>query len=221
MFTGLIEEFGVVVSLTRTSTSAKLVIAVGLQLATTKIGESVAVNGVCLTVTSLRRRDLEFDVSLESLKKTTLGTIKVGEKVNLERALLITGRLGGHLVTGHVDGLGEIKKKIIFDNKGFELHVSIPSDLLRYVVPKGSIALDGVSLTAADIRDALLVIAVVPHTGRATLFGSKGVGDQVNVEVDLLSKYIEKHLAKYDAPSGVTQELLDRAGFFPMGWIEN
>ena len=220
MFTGIIEEFGVVAAFSRNSSSGKLTIAVGKELSTAKVGDSIAINGVCLTVTNLRRRALDFDVSLESLKRSNLGSLKVGDKVNLERALLTTGRLGGHLVTGHIDGVGEIRKKIIFDNKGFELHVSIPSDLLKYVVPKGSICLDGVSLTVADIRNSLLVIAVVPHTGRSTIFGSKGVGDQINIEVDILSKYIEKHLAKAQ-PAGITDDMLDRAGFFPMGWIEN
>lgn len=122
------------------------------------------------------------------------------------------------MVTGHVDGVGEIRN-IVKSGNGFDLYVSIPSELLCYLVPKGSIALDGVSLTVADFRQGLVVIAVIPLTAKATTLGSRKIGDKVNIEVDILSKYIEKHLAKGTA--GISEEMLTRVGLMPMGWIEN
>jgi riboflavin synthase len=219
MFTGIIEELGVVTSLIRGSQAGKLTISVSRDFANIKVGESVAINGVCLTVTGIRRNFIEFDISSETLKKSSLSELKIGDKVNLEKALLVSGRLGGHMVTGHVDGVGEIRNKIDL-GKGFELHVSIPSELLRYLVPKGSIALDGVSLTIADLRNALLVASVVPHTVRSTNLGAKNIGDRVNIEVDVLSKYIERHLKK-EMNKGITEDTLTRVGFLPMGWIDN
>lgn len=218
MFTGLIEELGIVASFIRGAQLAKLVISVGKELASTKVGESLAVNGVCLTVTTVRRNFLEFDISAETLKKSTLADLKISDKVNLERALPVAGRLGGHLVSGHIDGVGEIRKKIPQD-KGFEFHFSLPSDLLRYLVPKGSIAIDGISLTVADLRNDLLVVSVIPHTSKATSLADKNIGEKVNIEVDMLSKYIEKHLHKQ--MGGINEEILNQVGYMPMGWIDN
>jgi riboflavin synthase len=215
MFTGIIEEKGIVTSIIRASHSGKLTLSVSRVLAESKIGDSLAVNGVCLTVADIRRNFLEFDFSAETLKKTALMDVRVGDKANLERALPLSGRLGGHMVTGHVDGLGEVRKKA----GNLELHVSIPSELLIYLVPKGSIALDGVSLTVTDLRDALMVVTIVPHTARSTTLGEKNVGDRVNIEVDILSKYIEKHLK--GETRGITEDTLLRVGYLPMGWIEN
>ena len=161
---------------------------------------------------------MEFDVSAETLKKSTLKALRKSEKVNLEPALTLSGKLGGHMVSGHVDGVGEIRKKVTA-GKGIELHLSIPSDLLHYLVAKGSVSIDGISLTVADIRDDLIVIAVVPHTVNTTNLGNKKIGDLVNIEVDLLSKYIERHLNQ--TQTSISEETLTRAGFMPMGWIEN
>lgn len=219
MFTGIIEELGKVVSLTRSSQTGRLTIAVSKDFSQVKTGESIAVNGSCLTVTAVKRGNLEFDLSFETLQKTTLHTVKLGDKVNLERALPIAGRLGGHLVSGHVDGIGEIRQKIS-QSKGLELHVSIPSQLLTYAVQKGSISLDGISLTIADIRKSLLIIYVVPHTAKVTTLGQKNIGDQINIEVDLLSKYIERHL-RQEVNKGISDDTLSRVGFLPMGWIDN
>ncbi|NQT30003.1 MAG: riboflavin synthase [Candidatus Saganbacteria bacterium] len=218
MFTGIIEELGVVTSIIRDSAAAKLTVSASKQFAGTRVGESIAINGACLTVTNLRRNFIEFDISKETLNKTTLGILRIGDKVNLERALLISGRMGGHMVTGHVDGVGEIKNKIV-SGRGFVLHISIPSALLRYLVSKGSICVDGVSLTVADVRKALLVVGVVPHTAGATTLGAKDIGDRVNIEVDILSKYIERQLR--GEVKGVSEEMMVKAGFFPMGLIEN
>ncbi|MEE8638586.1 MAG: riboflavin synthase [Candidatus Margulisiibacteriota bacterium] len=218
MFTGIIEELGIVTSLIRGSQSGKLTISVSKNFAGTKAGESIAVNGVCLTATSIRRNFIEFDISAETLKRSALQDLKIGDKVNLERALLVSGRLGGHLVTGHVDGVGEIRKRVNL-GKNFELHISLPSELLHYLVPKGSIALDGVSLTIADMRNALVVVSIVPHTSQTTILKEKNVGDRVNVEVDVFSKYIERHLK--GGAKGITDETLVRVGYLPMGWTDN
>lgn len=218
MFTGIIEEQAVVASLIQSSPNGKIVVASERVAASAKVGESVAVNGVCLTAVNIRGKFIEFDVSAETFKKSTLRDLKIGDKVNLEPALTLSKKLGGHMVTGHVDGVGEIRN-IVKSGNGFDLYVSIPSELLCYLVPKGSIALDGVSLTVADFRQGLVVIAVIPLTLKSTTLGGRKIGDKVNIEVDILSKYIEKHLAKGTA--GISEEMLTRVGLMPMGWIEN
>lgn len=218
MFTGIIEELGIVASFIRGSQSAKLTLSVSKNLAAAKPGESVAVNGACLTVTNIKRNLLEFDISPETIKRSTLNELKIGDKVNLERAIPVSGRLGGHLVSGHVDGVGEIKRKRA-QGKGMELYVSLPSDLLRYLVPKGSITLDGISLTVASIQRGLLVVSVVPHTAQSTSLALKTVGDRLNIEVDILSKYMERHLKGH--MKGLGEEAVTQAGYLPMGWIEN
>lgn len=219
MFTGIIEELGIVTSFIRGHSAAKLTVSVGRDLSASKTGDSVAVNGICLTVTTVRRNFLEFDASPETIKRTALVDLKIGDRVNLERALPVNGRLGGHLVTGHVDGIGEVRQKIALE-KAFELHFSLPSELIRYLVPKGSVTLDGVSLTVGDFLDGLLVVTIIPHSAEKTTLGSLNVGDRVNVEVDILSKYIERHL-RGEAKPGITEETMLRAGFLPMGWMEN
>lgn len=218
MFTGIIEQVGVVASFIRGQQSAKLMIASAKIFDDLKVGDSIAVNGSCLTVSHERRGFAEFDLSAETLKKTTLGELRIGDKVNLERALLVSGRLGGHLVTGHIDGLGEIRSKVA-RAEGVELQLSVPSELLRYLVAKGSIAVDGVSLTVADFRDGLFSVALVPQTLKATNLAERSVGDRVNLEIDILSKYIEKHLR--GEPKGITDETMMRVGFLPMGWTDN
>ena len=220
MFTGIIEEQGIVVSVIRGPQAARLSVAVSVHFAGTKLGDSISVNGVCLTVANIRRNFLDFDITVETLKRSTLLELKVGDKVNLERAALISGRVGGHLVNGHIDGVGEIRKKIRLE-KGFEFQFSIPSELLRYLVPKGSIAIDGISLTVADLNDALLVLYVIPHTAGTTTLGAKNVGDRVNVEVDIMSKYVERHLQSQFAGPSISNDTLAKIGILPMGWIEN
>lgn len=218
MFTGIIEELGIIASLVRGSQSGKLVVSASRNFSQAKVGESIAINGVCLTLTNIRRNLLEFDISSETIKKSTFSSLKIGDKVNLERALLVAGRLGGHLVSGHVDGVGEVRKKVSFE-KGFELHISVPSELLRYAVPKGSITIDGISLTVADMRNALIVVSVVPHTAKSTTLGMKNIGDHVNIEVDILSKYIERHLKGEAQKMG--DDTMVKMGYLPMGWIDN
>jgi riboflavin synthase len=218
MFTGIIEQIGVVASLIKAPQAAKLVIAGGKYFDDLKPGESVAVNGACLTVTVVRRGFAEFDLSPESLKKTTLGELKISDKVNLERALPVAGRLGGHLVTGHIDGVGELKNRVV-SGEACDLYLSIPSELLVYLVPKGAIAVDGVSLTVADFRDGLLRVALIPLTLKTTTLGLRRSGERLNLEVDIISKYIEKHLR--GEPKGVSEELMMKMGIMPMGWTDN
>ncbi|MCU0641664.1 MAG: riboflavin synthase [Candidatus Margulisbacteria bacterium] len=218
MFTGIVEQIGVVASFIRTQNSAKLVVSAGKYFDDLKPGDSVAVNGACLTATQCRRGFAEFDVSNETIKRSALIDLKISDKVNLEKALPIGGRLGGHLVTGHIDGTAEVRNRTK-NGEGFDLWLSIPSDLLRYLVAKGSIAVDGASLTVADFRDSLLKVTVIPHTSRHTTLTSKAVGDRVNIEVDLISKYIEKHLM--GEPRGVSDEMMMRLGIMPLGGNDN
>jgi len=218
MFTGIVEQIGVIASIIRSSHSAKLAIAGNKLFDDVKIGDSVAVNGVCLTVTAVRRNFAEFDLSPETLNNSTFATARIGEKVNLEKALPVSGRLGGHLVTGHIDGVGELRSRVSA-GEGLDLYLSVPSGILKYLVVKGSVAIDGISLTLADFRDGLILMSVIPQTLKNTTLGQKSVGDKVNIEVDLISKYIEKHLR--GEPKGVTEEMMMRAGILPMGWTDN
>jgi riboflavin synthase len=218
MFTGIVEQVGIVVSFIRGSQTAKLAVSAAKIFDDVKTGDSISINGVCLTVTAVRRSFAEFDISSETLKRSGLSELKIGEKVNLERALPLSGRLGGHLVSGHIDGVGEIKSKVV-SGEGFDLYLSIPSEILRYLVPQGSIAIDGVSLTVADFRDGLLRVSVIPQTVRSTTLSLKNVGEKINVEVDLISKYIERHLK--GEPKGISEEVMMRMGILPMGWTDN
>ena len=218
MFTGIIEQIGSVTTIIRKGQLARLSVSAPKYFDEIKVGESIAVNGVCLTVNNNRHNAAEFDLSDETVRNSNLGTLKIGEKVNLERALLLHGRLGGHIVTGHIDGVGEIKYKKSA-GEGFELYLSIPSEILRYLVVKGSIAVDGVSLTVADFHEGLLKIAVIPQTAKSTILSLKSQGDRVNLEVDLLSKYVEKHLR--GEPKTISDETMMRVGFLPIGWTDN
>lgn len=218
MFTGIVEQIGTATTVIRKGNLGRISVSAPGIFEGVKTGDSIAVNGVCLTVSSCRRGAAEFDLSAETIKNSTLGGLAIGDKVNLERALLLNGRLGGHIVTGHIDGVGEIRNKRV-SGEGFDLYLSIPSEILHYLVQRGSIAVDGISLTVADFRDGLLKIAVVPQTAKNTNLGQKSAGDRVNLEVDVLSKYIEKHLR--GEPKTITDETMMRVGFLPMGWIDN
>lgn len=215
MFTGLIEEIGTVRRVEPRPQGARLTIAASGVLDGTRCGDSIAVNGACLTVVDLKAGALVAEVMAETLKVTTLGSLKAGDKVNLERALQLGGRLGGHLVSGHVDGVGEIKMKRRA-GIAWELVVEVPPGLERYIAPKGSLALDGTSLTVITAERNLVTVGIIPHTARNTILGSKGPGDGVNVEVDLLARYLEKLLTRpQETPvqNGLTFEFLADNGF--------
>jgi riboflavin synthase len=191
MFTGIVEELGTVVAVApdRVRLSAATV------LADAEVGDSIAVDGCCLTLVELGEGWWDADVSAETLKRTTLGDLQPGDRVNLERPVRAQDRLGGHIVQGHVDGVGEIVEPAL------DLRVHMPRDLLRYVVEKGSIAVDGVSLTVVDVLDDGFTVALIPHTARVTTLGLKGPGDPVNLEVDVTVKYVERLLTWNAAPS--------------------
>ncbi len=190
MFTGIVDERGTVVSRERT----RLAIRCPVTAADAVVGDSVAVNGTCLTVVEVRAGGAAFDLSEETLARTALGGLAEGDPVNLERPATLASRLGGHLVQGHVDGVGEVTT-VRSDGDGARISVRLPGPLLRYVVEKGSIALDGVSLTVAALRDDVIEIALIPHTLGVTTFGDRAPGDPVNVEVDVVAKYVERLVA--------------------------
>lgn len=194
MFTGIIEGAGVVQAIEVTPAGARLVVSAPEIAATTSIGDSVAVNGVCLTAVELRDGRLAFDAITETLRRTNLGQLAVGQKVNLERPLRANGRFDGHVVQGHVDGLAELVS-VVAEGSARRLRLRLPDNLLRYVVEKGSVALDGISLTVAAVGDDWLEVAIIPHTWQVTSLGHKTPGDTVNVEVDILAKYVERLLA--------------------------
>jgi riboflavin synthase len=187
MFTGLVEELGRV----RSRKGDRLEIEASLVLEDAKIGDSTAVNGCCLTVVALGPSSWEADVTEESFGRTNLGDLRPGDPVNLERPVRLTDRLGGHLVQGHVDAVGTIIEPVP------DLAIRLPAGLGRYVVEKGSITVDGVSLTVVDVTDDRFTVAVIPHTAEVTTLGYKGPGDRVNLEVDVMAKYAEKLLEGY------------------------
>jgi riboflavin synthase len=188
MFTGIVEERGVVGARTDNS----LTVSCRVVLRDADVGASLAVNGVCLTVVERTGGSLRFDLSDETLARTSLRRLSAGDPVNLERPVTLAGRLGGHLVQGHVDGVGTVGAVTPDDTGGATVRIVVPAELLRYLVPKGSVAVDGVSLTVASLEDEGCTIAVIPHTRAVTTFGSIGEGDPVNIETDVLAKYVER-----------------------------
>lgn len=193
MFTGIVEQQGRVVSTDTSDTGARFTIESRLITSDLEVGDSVAVNGTCLTAVTVDRDRSRFAVDLvpETLDRTSLGAITEGASVNLERAMPASGRFDGHVVQGHVDGVG-IVAKLTRDGDGVRMGIDLPPDLLRYVVEKGSITLDGVSLTVAAVRETGIEIALIPHTLEVTTLGSRVTGDRINVEVDILAKYVER-----------------------------
>lgn len=194
MFTGIIECAGTVRAIEVRDDGARLVVSAPEVAETAAIGDSVAVNGVCLTAVELRDGQVSFDAINETLARTNLGRLQVGQRVNLERPLRANGRFDGHVVQGHVDGTAELVS-ITSEGASHRLRLQLPADLMRYVVEKGSIALDGISLTVAAVGEEWLEVAIIPHTWQVTSLGHKTPGDTVNVEVDILAKYVERLLA--------------------------
>ena len=195
MFTGIIEGVGRLATLEHRGGDVRLTIDVGsLPFEAVQLGESIAVNGVCLTVIEFDARSFAADASNETLALTTLGGLAVGDAVNLERAMRPTDRLGGHLVSGHVDGLGRVER-IEPDARAQRWRFSAPAPLLSYIAKKGSICVDGVSLTVNEVDDAGFDVALVPHTVAHTRFAHTQVGDAVNLEIDLVARYVERLLA--------------------------
>ena len=208
MFTGIIEELGKIQYIT----SNKIEINASRIMDDVKLGDSISVNGVCLTVSKLLNSGFFADISPETLKMTSFSKLKSGCKVNLERAMILNGRFGGHIVTGHIDGICKCKtiRKIgEFYNIAFELN----NENLKYIAKKGSVTIDGISLTVADIINNIVTIAVIPHTFENTTLSELKVGDFVNIETDILAKYVEKFLLTGDNRSGINKEFLLENGF--------
>jgi len=189
MFSGIIEEKGVVQKVEKKENLFVMTVKAKKVLAGTKIGDSISVNGVCLTVTQKSGRSVTFDLMKETLDATTLKYAQSDKSINLERALKVNARLGGHFVSGHVDGVGKLVKIVNIPNY-VEWQIAIDKSLAKYLAPKGSVAIDGVSLTIGWVKKNLFSIYLIPHTLQVTTFGEKRVGDSLNIETDLLAKYI-------------------------------
>ena len=193
MFTGIVEEMGGITVMNKSQAGAKLTILASTVMSDLKIGDSVSVNGICLTVVARSERDFSVEVSPETLSVTTLGSFAVGMPVNLERAMKLNERIGGHLVAGHVDGVGVIRSRQQ-DASAIVFTIGAPPEILRYCVAKGSITVDGISLTINAISEQWFSVAIIPHTAKVTILGLKQVNDTVNLESDLIGKYVERLL---------------------------
>lgn len=208
MFTGIIEELGKILNIT----SNKILVECVTVIQNTNIGDSIAVNGVCLTVTDITSKTFTADISQETLKITTLKNLKTGDFVNLERAMTANGRFGGHIVSGHIDGIGKIVN--IQNKKNFyDLTIELNYQEAKYSVKKGSITINGISLTIANISENIINIAIIPHTYENTNLKTLKNGDLINIEVDIIAKYIEKFLSTSDNKSSINLEFLQKHGF--------
>jgi len=209
MFTGLILEMGEITSVKRRSGGAVLSLKSKETAETAVIGDSIAVNGVCLTVVVKKRDELSFDLSDETLRSTNLGGLDTGDAVNLESSLRPDSKIGGHFVTGHVDGVGKIRSKV---NAGemLKFEIEAPAQVIKFLVRKGSVAVDGISLTVVDILKDSFTLVIIPHTAKLTTLGFKSLGDTVNIEVDILGKYVARFLNKgEDRDSGFMKTLME------------
>ncbi len=217
MFTGIIAACGEITALEKQAGDGRLRINAGkLDMSDVQLGDSIAIDGVCLTVVKFDSSSFEMDVSAETLGKTTLGDFKAGRKVNLEKALLPTTRLGGHIVSGHVDGVGSIEsREQVGESQQFR--VRVPDDLAKYVAIKGSICIDGVSLTVNHVEGAVFEINIIPHTAAVTTIGDYQVGRKLNIEVDIIARYLERLLlgdkAAEPQASGLSLETLIQHGY--------
>ncbi len=211
MFTGIVETLGVVKSVAKGAKSSKLTIGItGVAFDDVKIGDSICTNGVCLTVVEFSTSEFVADVMHQTLKHSSLGSLKVGEYVNLERAMKASDRFGGHIVSGHIDGVGTVSN-IKKDDIAIYYIIKADKNIIRYIVDKGSIAIDGISLTVASVRTDSFMVSIIPHTAECTTLSRKSVGSVVNLENDIIGKYVEKLLSK---PSGsITKEFLLENGF--------
>ena len=216
MFTGIVEETGTLRSLSRGSKSCVIHVQCSTVLEDTRIGDSIAVNGICLTVTSVESGGFTADVMNETLSRSSLAQTRPGDPVNLERAMAANGRFGGHIVSGHIDGTGIIRE-IRDDDNAVWYTVEAPPEILRYVVEKGSIAIDGISLTVARVDDRSFQVSVIPHTRAVTALSSRRVGSPVNLENDIVGKYVEKLMQPAPSESGpasrITMEFLAQHGY--------
>lgn len=216
MFTGLIIELGEVVSLDKKTEGARLSIKAPEIIKDAAEGDSIAINGVCLTVTEMRMSgsEISFDISYETMQKTNLGELKRGDKVNLEPSLKPYSKLGGHFVTGHVECVGKISAKTQIGN-ALKIEIDAPEEILRYLVERGSVAVDGISLTVVNVSKDSFSVVIIPHTSKMTTIGFKKIGDTVNLEPDILAKYVDRFLRnqKQDNSEESLMATLKRSGF--------
>ncbi|MFR8868592.1 riboflavin synthase [Paraclostridium sordellii] len=217
MFTGIVEEIGFIKGIKKGEKSSKLFIKANKVLNQLNIGDSIATNGVCLTVTDLNNDSFEADVMAETLRRSNLESFNIGSEVNLERALSLEKRLGGHIVSGHIDGIGTLTSFIKEDN-AIWITVKASMNILKYIVHKGSITIDGISLTVAYVDDSCFKVSIIPHTARETTLLNKKVGNTVNLECDLIGKYVEKLLGlnidkNNNHENLISEEFLSKNGF--------
>lgn len=214
LFTGIVEEIGTVSSVKQGANSLQLTISCEKVLSDARIGDSIAVNGVCLTVANFTRGHFIADVMPETVKATTIQSLAAGSVVNLERAMAANGRFGGHIVSGHVDSTGEIVSLRQVENAIY-MEIRIDEEFLRYFIPKGSVTVDGTSLTVFGVTDSGFIISLIPVTQEDSIIGRKRIGDFVNIECDMLAKYVERLLSKKEPKKsgGVTMETLVANGF--------
>lgn len=215
MFTGIIEEIGVIKKITKGVNSEKLLIQCNKVLEETKLGDSICTNGVCLTVTDINDHSFQADVMTETLLRSNLGNLTLGSEVNLERALTLSSRLGGHIVSGHIDGVGKIVSLKRIDNS-IEVTIEAKLSILKYIIEKGSITIDGISLTVTYVDNKAFKVCIIPHTGENTILLKKKVGESVNLECDILGKYVEMLLSfkvEEKKKSNISEGFLRENGF--------
>lgn len=220
MFTGIIEGLGTVSSISPSGRGSRFTITSDFDLTDTRIGDSIAVNGACLTAVTLDGRRFTVDVSPETLNRTVLGRLKIADRVNLERALRLSDRLDGHLVSGHVDGIGVLRERKTVANAIIMVY-RVPASLARYMIEKGSVAVDGTSLTINRCDEASFEVSIIPHTAGMTTISHKKIGDAVNIETDLIGKYVERFVIdradeagkKKPADGGIDTAFLAKTGF--------
>jgi len=217
MFTGIIEGLGAIAAIRPSGQGRRLTVDADFELAGSKIGDSISVSGACLTAVRIAGRRFDADVSPETTAKTTFGAARLGERVNLERAMRLSDRIDGHLVSGHIDGTGVIESRDAVGNV-LVVTIGVPEDLARFMIVKGSVAVDGVSLTINTLEPGRFSVCIIPHTASMTTVGFKPKGGRVNIEADMIGKYVERFLSARQGPgaappSGVTVEMLARAGF--------
>lgn len=211
MFTGIIEEKGYIENIVHGAKSCRLTVKADKIFDDLKLGDSVAVNGVCLTAQTINKPYFIADVMAETVRMTGLGNLTKGSTVNLERAMQLNGRFGGHIVSGHIDGVGTIVAMVREDN-AVRVTVSAKSEIMKYIIYKGSVTLDGISLTVAETAKDRFTVSVIPHTAAETTLLEKSVGDRLNIECDVIGKYVEKMLD--NSGGGITTDFLKENGFY-------